>query len=226
MKKTLLLVTLLLATSSFGWAGACSSAPMTSYLVAGFSCTETIGTDTLTFSNFLYTSGGTNPVPVANVGVTALGDGFGFGLLSGAPWSVSSNQTLDATVIYTVSGDLDIIKLDLENFGRTNAGAILATENIAATGFFGSQKLHDNSKVNDCASQGNTKCVSSLTLPEIAGPFRIQKDLVLSADGVNSSAFVGTLSNEFNAIPEPGSMLLFGSGLLALGGYIRRRQRR
>ncbi len=224
MKKTLLLVTLLLATSSLGWAGTCASSSLTAYLAAGFTCTETIGTDTLTFSNFVYPAS-ENTLAAADVNVTALADGLGFTPTSGL-WSVSTGQVLDATIVYTVTGDLDIIRLDLENFGRTNAGAIVAVENVANGGLLGSLELRDNKNLNDCAAQGNTRCVASLGLPEVAGPFRIQKDLVLSADGVNSSAFVTTLSNEFNVIPEPGSMLLFGSGLLALGGYIRRRQRK
>ncbi len=226
MKKTLLWVTLLLATSSLGWAGVCTSNPLTTYLAAGFTCTETMGTGTLTFSNFVYPTS-ENRLAAADVNVTALADGFGFTPTSGA-WSVSTGGVLDATIIYTVTGDLDVIKLDLENFGRTNAGAILGVENIATTGgkFLGSQELRDNSRLNDCASQSNKRCVASLALPEVAGPFRIQKDLVLSADGVNSSAFIGTLSNQFDGIPEPGTMLLSGSGLLALGGCIRRRQRK
>ncbi len=221
MKKTLLLVTLLLATSSLGWAGACASAPLTTYLAAGFSCTETIAGDTLTFSLFRYPTG-TLPLQV-----TVVGNGFVFSPASGAPWSVSSfGAPVDVTIEYQVSGDLDAVTLNLESFSRTNAGAILGTENVGTgSGFLGGLTLYDNNvKGTNC--QSGTQCFATLSLPEVAGPFSIQKDLVLSADGVNSSASVGALSNNFNTIPEPGSMLLFGSGLVALGGYIRRRQRK
>lgn len=228
MKKTLLLVTLVLATSSLGWAGACSSAPLSTYITKGFSCTETIkgidGLTTLTFSNFRETIG---PAP-GTVNVTVLSNGFEFGT-----FSVGKGQVEDFSLDYVVSGDLDVITLDIEKFGihgnGTGKGAILGTENIAVpcgtphckgSDFLGSINVYDNTKKG-------VKDLATLVLPETPGPFTLEKDLVLSGRiGNNSTAFVGQLSNQFNTVPEPTSMILFGTGLLTLGGYMRRRPRK
>jgi hypothetical protein len=225
MKKTLLLITLVLATSSLGRAGSCSSAPLSTYIAKGFSCTETIngidGLRTLKFSGFKETIG----PPPGTLSVTVLPNGFEFG-----KFSVGKGQVEDFSLDYVVSGDLDAIALDIEKFGitgnGTGKGAILGTENIAVpcgkphcrgSHFLGSINVYDNTRRGTLSS-------ATLILPEVTGPFTLEKDLVLSGRiGSNSTASVGELSNEFNTVPEPASMILFGTGLLALGGYIRRR---
>jgi hypothetical protein len=147
------------------------------------------------------------------VTVTALGDGFGFG-----PFSASPGQVVGFHLVYTVTGDLDNVRLSLGSPSISGLGQIVGFENVhPKQGGFFSAMVFDNPK-------NGLKAKDTLILPEVEGPFRIQKDAVLSAkSGVGSTASLQDVVNA-NDVPEPGSLVLFGSGLLALGGYIRRRK--
>jgi hypothetical protein len=53
----------------------------------------------------------------------------------------------------------------------------------------------------------------------------VQKDVLINS-GTNGSASLSLVTNQFSeggAVPEPGSILLFGSGALALAGVLRRK---
>src|SRR5690242_2986700 len=104
MKKALVLLTLLLAASSFGWAGSCGIGTLADYTASGFSCS--IGDKT--FSNFVYVSsasGGAIAPPASGVAVAPVTSGFGseIGLLFSAAWLVGSGQIQDSLLSYTVT---------------------------------------------------------------------------------------------------------------------------
>jgi hypothetical protein len=70
MKKSLMMITVLLGLSSFGWAGACGVSTMSMYDTPGFSCT--IGDKT--FYGFTYSAASvlTNPIPDTAVAVVPI----------------------------------------------------------------------------------------------------------------------------------------------------------
>ncbi len=219
MKRILLLLTLLLATSSLGWAGACSSSTLDIYMASGFSCS--VGDKV--FSNFTYVSsasGGAAAVPASGVAVTPVMSGFGsdIGLLFSAAWIVGSNQTQDSLLTYTVtcSGcsitDLMLVMVGGSTPNGTGGVAETATGPGGLT--VGLNTFTDPFKPSD-----------SKTFAGV-GFLNLSKDIGLSG-GTSGAAHISGVYNLFSetAVPEPASMLLFGTGLLALGGYIRRRQR-
>lgn len=230
MKKALLLVTLLLATSSLGWAGACGFGTMADYTAAGFSCT--IG-DKL-FSNFSYTASAQNAPLIGAGGVTVTpqtGAEEGFQFSSG--WSVSftgdPGAFQDSLIGYTVTatGSNSIVDaiLSMAGDGVSGNGLVTVAETLTNGSFLFIS--HDSSSrvALDAATFAGVKSL------DVAF-----KDITVSGGGTDATsglpltgtAAVSSVTNLFSqsTVPEPASMVLFGSGLMTLAGYIRRRQRK
>jgi hypothetical protein len=49
----------------------------------------------------------------------------------------------------------------------------------------------------------------------------VAKDVEIEA-GTNGNASLSLVTNQFSDVPEPDSIMLFGSGVLALAGLLRR----
>src|SRR5579863_7017744 len=128
MKKLLLFVGILVATSSMGWAAACADGTLASYEGLGSTGCTIAG---LTFANFGFsgsaTGGAVSPTAAAvNVFACPGGgafcsdlppgeDGFVFQVAS----STTSNETVDAGITYTVSGGI-VDALALTSGGGTS----------------------------------------------------------------------------------------------------------
>lgn len=221
MKKILLLVTLLLATSSLGWAGACTMDTLANYIAMGATgCT--VGT--LEFSNFSYITtgsggGGTAPsaggIVVTPITPTALVAGFDFvgGFVAG------SGETADGVIHYTVTSLGPLIE---DWTVQILAGAATST----GIGSVAEAASNGATLLAFVSGHGNQMSQTATFAP--IGSLNISKDI--SANGGTASdgaAHVSEFTNTFSTvIPEPASMLLFGSGLLVLGGYVRRRPRK
>jgi len=216
MKRTLLLVALGLAMCSVAKAdSACTTATLSTYLAAGFSCTL----DGLTFSSFSASfnqSGGAANPGAAGITITPTLAGLVFDFTGG--WVVSSGQTLDTIVRFTIDSASPIISdlsLTLVAAGCSGPGAVGLTENAASVGasLFTSCT---NGSVDLTTHTATFSPVSSLT---------VVKDLTLSG-GTTGSASVSEFTNAVSDVPEPGTLALFGTGLLGLASLIRRKLRR
>jgi hypothetical protein len=221
MKKTLLLVTLLLVTSSMGWAGACSTGTLADYIALGSTgCTI----DDKTFSDFAYSKAGTFPIPATDIGVTPCPSAFckntgvplsEEGFVFNAAWQVGPGQSLDSTITYAVTATASIVDAFLlgAGMGATGGGIVTVNETLS------------NGALLPTIGAPGLPTSGSVTFPGVKS-LTATKDIALSGGG--GGARISVVANAFSQvpIPEPASLSLFGSGILALGGYIRRRQRK
>ena len=212
MRKLTLLIGMVLGLSSLGLAGACGVGTMASYSSPGFSCS--IGG--LTFSNFSYSSsafGGAVSIPAAGVTVTPV-SGAESGFQFEAPWIASSSQGEDSTISYTVTGSITDLVLSMAGFGFTDGADVSVAESSATPPL--SLLVFDNS-----TGMTPSDTITGLSLSTLT----VTKDIaVLGNGGTGHLSIVDNLYST-GAVPEPASMLLLGSGMLGLAGFVRRRKR-
>jgi hypothetical protein len=230
MNKMFHVLCVLLGTSAIAMASvACPVSTYDNYLGNGFSCTI----DDKAFSNFSYSasaSGGAALIPpsgVAVVPVTTLNDP---GFLFTGGFGVISNQTQDELFGFTVRVNLggnpidDITLLQIGS-AFTGTGSASIAESVCLGDTFA------NGCLNGTIVQLST--VDNSTLVKLSdhltfAPVRVidvVKDLELFG-GPNGSAFVSGVENQFSevATPEPGSLLMLGTGIVGLAGVLRRKQ--
>jgi hypothetical protein len=212
MKKSLMLITVLLGLSSFGWAGACGVSTLSIYDTPGFSCT--IGDKT--FSGFTYSAGGSNPRQAAGIRVDVVATGPEQGLLFTSVWEASNGRTSTAVIGYTVT-EVGKLLLDDAELGMSAFGHRDPTVNESAGGaslfaFYDGSTNPPAFRLDDFAK-----------FPAVAS-LNVQDTLFVGGTGKGRTG-ITRVFNGFSEVPEPGTLTLFGSGLMALAGFARRRVR-
>ena len=215
-----LLAFLVLASSAFASSTTCPlpNSPYSGYL-GGFSCVS----GNLMFNDFFYSATPGSP-SASNVMVTPLTDTGNEGLLFHANWT----GNMDSLLTFTVTDRVGLITdLHLSFNGATlGAGSVAtATETVCLGG-----------QIDTC---GNPIGISrQLMVPNSTSPtndaiffagvhsIQVRKDISVSA-AQGGNANISFVTNTFSQsdVPEPLSLALFGSGLVALG-LMRKRAKR
>ncbi len=219
MKKLLLFVGILVATSSMGWATACVDGTLATYETLGAGgCT--IGG--LTFANFGFSStssGGAVAPSASAVVVDACPGGGGFcadvppgenGFVFQMPAVTNSGQSVDAGITYTVSGDI-VDALALTAGGSTSGTGAIAVSETSLGGLINLNVPNGNGSDTQTFAP-----VSTLT---------VTKDIGVSA-GTDGNAALSFVANGWSTVPEPSTLGFLFVGSLGLLGFAKRRQKK
>ncbi len=217
------LFAVLAATLIVAWianaAPLCETGTVASYVALGATGCQI---DDKLFSNFVYVSsasGGAVAIPASGVSMVPQSTPLNPGFLFSAGWSTVAGQGQDSHISYVVTvlpGGVRIndVSAILNGFGATGEGLITVAENVDSCA------LGVNCDVADLllswSAQGGTSSATAFFSPTM-GPLYVTKDIAASG-GVEGVAAVSGVFNRFSeGVPEPLSLLLMGSGLLALG---------
>jgi PEP-CTERM motif len=190
-----------------------------------------------TFSNFTYSYSPHDQfgISAAQLTTTPLNPGPPFnnpGFQWNAAWNVSYNNGVpsqDSFIDYTVTVNpggppITDVSLSMGGVSFFGTGSARVDETVCLGAMFpacsgGTIKLLS---VYDNSAQG-IKLFDEVTFGGVT-EIDVQKDIELTS-GTNGGASLSLVTNQFSetTTPEPSSILLFGSGALALAGVLRRK---
>ncbi len=229
--SALLVIACVTLLSGIGFANACPSGTMADYVGTGFSCTI----NDKTFSNWFY-QGTANPpsfaLPPGSVGVapmTTMGnEGFRFS----ATWDVSTISgvlSMDSDIDYGVTvnpggAPITDVSLAIGGYNFTGTGNVEVDETLCIGALFGSNGSCSGTLRNMRVFDNSSGLVAfnEITFAGVT-EVGVEKDILLDAGTAGAADLSLVLNNVSGTTPEPGSILLFGSGALALAGVLRRK---
>jgi hypothetical protein len=184
------------------------------------------------FANFttLGVSTGATPISPNNITVNLLNGPSGPGLVFQLNLSAGPGQVFETLIAYQVTGaPLIGNTLSITGASATGDGAVTAVEDKCLNGTFGSG-------VSGCTGTPRTLIVFATEFDSLLSDqltfgavprISVVTDIVIDGGPVGTAALSGSVTNQFRTganqpVPEPATLLLFGSGLYALRRLCRR----
>ena len=180
----------------------------------------TCATNALSFSEFQFgasaSGGAVLPTP-AGISVTPLqtlgNEGFSFN----PNFSVGAGQSQDASILFEVTaapGDMISDLFIFFNGASTGTGSTSFSETYCTISFSMGCAVFSVPNAGQISQHINITPTSTLFITKDFG----------ATGGTSGNGSISLVQNNYsNAVPEPSALILFGSGLLGLGGIVRRK---
>jgi hypothetical protein len=217
MKKTLLMLSLLVCLSSVVEAAPCSGGTLADYTATGFTCTL----NDLTFNNFSYLSsafGGAVAPGASGVAVNPEILGGSEGLLFSSGWLAGPSQIDDSLITYSATCNGCLIH---NLFLIMGGGA-------SKTGLASVSETSTSVTPNVSLITGGTQLTDMTTFTTRVGSITLTKDVGVSG-GTDGFANISAVSNLFSTVttltPEP-QLILLCLGLLGMIHVAQRKSRK
>jgi len=241
MKKVLAVMVIALAMPLAAWATVegpppCVAGTLDVYLEPGFACTI----EDKVFSDFGYgntvtpVEGGPNLIGPASIIVTPDATPLNPGLEFQGGWSSFGGQTSDIKISFTITvmeggNPIEDASLAIAGSGTRGSAAVIASETIwlgCITHLCGNSVTL---QALDLDGEENDVLYAHTTFDPVM-MVRVEKDILLTGigDGFVNFATVSIIHQNFSEVPvpEPATLTLLGTGLLAIGGKLRRRMKK
>src|SRR5271166_3219939 len=232
MKKAVFALFVVLGATLAGFADVnpCPTSTYDVYIVSGFDC----GIGDKTFANFMYSATSNPPgfgIPAGGVAVTPITTSGNPGFQFSAGWFASTTSGIleeDSLIQYSVNVNpggalINDLSLSIAGLAFNGTGFVGVSETACLGAMLPACSGGTILTLNVFDSKGGSQLVDSATFSPVS-EIDVAKDITVQA-GTNGSASLSLVTNQFSEgqVPEPSSILLFGSGVLALAGVLRRK---